>query len=332
MSLSALEIAELAAGSVTGHASIRVDGIAVPSLAGPRHVVFVEDARHLETTLASGAGVVIAGRFAAGASRPAGALVVCDHPRLAFARVGRRLHPPDRPAAGIHPTAVVDPSAVLGAGVSVGPHAVVDADARVGDRAVVGAGVHIGRGVEIGEDSVLKPNVVVYPATIIGARIVVHAGSVLGSDGFGYVRDAGTGRYEQFPQVGRLVIEDDVEIGALCAVDRGALGETRIRRGAKLDNLVHVAHNVSVGENVVLAGQVGIGGSAVVEDDVVVAGQAGIADHALVERGVILGGQCGVPSGDVVRGAGAVFLGSPARPVKQVYKEMAALARLAKKT
>jgi UDP-3-O-[3-hydroxymyristoyl] glucosamine N-acyltransferase len=185
--------------------------------------------------------------------------------------------------------------------------------------------------VDVGEDSIIKPNVVVYPSTTIGARVIVHAGSVLGSDGFGYVRDPATGRYEAFPQVGRLIIEDDVEIGALCTVDRGALGETRIRRGTKLDNQVHLGHNVSVGEDVVMAAQTGVGGSSTIGDQVVVAGQVGIADHVTIEGGAILGAQCGVPTGKVIKGPGVLFWGTPARPIKQVLKELAVLSRLTKK-
>jgi UDP-3-O-[3-hydroxymyristoyl] glucosamine N-acyltransferase len=207
----------------------------------------------------------------------------------------------------------------------------VDAGATIGDRVVVGPGTHVGAGVRIGADSVLRSNVTVYPGAEIGARVVVHAGTVLGSDGFGYVRDEATGAYEAFPQVGRLVVEDDVEFGALCTVDRGALGETRIGAGAKLDNQVHVAHNCRIGRNVVIAAQTGIAGSSVVEDNVVIAGQVGIADHVTIESGAILGAQCGVPTGKVIRGPGMLFWGTPARPIRQVLKELAALARLAKK-
>jgi UDP-3-O-[3-hydroxymyristoyl] glucosamine N-acyltransferase len=159
----------------------------------------------------------------------------------------------------------------------------------------------------------------------------VHAGAVLGSDGFGFVRDEQSGRYAKFPQIGRLEIGDDVEIGANSAVDRGALDATVIGRGTKLDNMVHVGHNVRIGENVVIAAQTGISGSAVIEDGVVVAGQVGIADHVTVESGAILGAQCGVPTGKVIRGKGILFWGTPARPIKQYLKELAVLARLAKK-
>jgi UDP-3-O-[3-hydroxymyristoyl] glucosamine N-acyltransferase len=154
---------------------------------------------------------------------------------------------------------------------------------------------------------------------------------VLGSDGFGYVRDDETGHYEKFPQIGRLEIGDDVEIGANVTIDRGALDATVIGRGVKIDNMVHVGHNVTIGENVVIAAQTGISGSVVIERDVIIAGQVGIADHVRIEEGVILGAQCGVPSNKVIRGKGVVFWGTPARPIREYLKELATLARLAKK-
>jgi UDP-3-O-[3-hydroxymyristoyl] glucosamine N-acyltransferase len=329
MRLTARAVADIAGGSLHGDSGVEVTGIATPGTATASSVIFVEDPKRLPEALASGAGLILAGRFAE--SDGTRALVICDNPRLAFARVGRRLTAPPPPAPGIHATAVVDPSATLGTGVSVGPRAVVDGGAAIGDRVAIGPGTHVGRGVRIGADSVLRSNVTVYPGTEIGARVVVHAGTVLGSDGFGYVRDRDTGAYELFPQVGRLVVEDDVEFGALCSVDRGALGETRIAAGTKLDNHVHVAHNVRIGRNVVIAAQTGIAGSSVIEDDVVVAGQVGIADHVRIESGAILGAQCGVPTGKVIRGPGVLFWGTPARPIRQYLKELAALARLVKK-
>ena len=331
MTLTAREIAEIAGGTALGDAAVAVSSAAPADAAGPGDVIFIEDPKALPAALSSSAGVVIAGAFAAGASRAAGAVVTCEQPRLAFARVIRRLHPPERPAPGVHPSAVVDPSAVLGRDVSIAPHVVVDANVCLGDCVVIGPGVHINAGVVIGDDSDIKSNVTIYSGTSLGARVVVHAGSVLGSDGFGYVRDATTGRYESFPQVGRLVVEDDVEIGAACTIDRGALAETRIARGTKLDNQVHIAHNVSVGEDVVISAQTGVAGSSVIESRAVVAGQVGIADHVRIESGAILGAQCGVPSGKVIRGPGVLFWGTPARPIKQYLKELAILARMAKK-
>ncbi len=190
---------------------------------------------------------------------------------------------------------------------------------------VVGTDVKIGRGCTI------YPQVTIYPGTSIGDRVIVHAGAVLGSDGFGYIRDRATGRYEKFPQVGRLVIEDDVEIGANTTIDRGALDETRIRRGAKVDNLVHVGHNCQIGEDVVIAAQTGLSGSIVIEKGVVLGGQVGIGEHARICEGVMLGGQGGVLPNKVLRGKGVAFWGTPAQPVREYLKQLAMLARLGKK-
>jgi UDP-3-O-[3-hydroxymyristoyl] glucosamine N-acyltransferase len=183
---------------------------------------------------------------------------------------------------------------------------------------------------QIGEDCDLVARVTVYPQTKIGNRVVVHAGVVLGCDGFGFVPDE-AGRFHKFPQIGRLVIGDDVEIGANSTVDRGALDATIIENGVKLDNLVHVGHNVRLGENVVSAAQTGISGSSVVEKNVLIGGQVGIADHVTIEEGAILGAQAGIPSNKVIRGKGVVFWGTPARPIREYLKELAALARLVKK-
>ena len=212
----------------------------------------------------------------------------------------------------------------------VGERAVIGARATIGDGTSIGAGCVVGEDVSIGQQCRIYPNVTIYSGSHLGSRVVVHAGAVLGSDGFGYVRDEKTGRYEQFPQIGRLEIEDDVEIGANATVDRGALEETRIRRGTKIDNLVHVGHNVDVGEDVVIAAQTGISGSSVIEKNVIVGGQVGIADHVTIEQGAILGAQSGIPSSKVIRGSGVVFWGTPARPIRQYLKELAVLARLAK--
>ena len=192
----------------------------------------------------------------------------------------------------------------------------------------------IGAGVRIGTNCHIYPRAVIYPGTTLGDRVVVHAGVVLGADGFGYVRDSTNGAYTQFPQQGTLVIEDDVEIGANSTIDRGALAETRIRRGAKIDNLVHVGHNCDIGEDVILVALAGISGSSSVGKGAVIAGQVGIGDHAHVGEGVILGGQAGVLSGKTVTNEGlkpgTVLWGTPARPLRQVLREIAVLSRMAK--
>ncbi len=189
----------------------------------------------------------------------------------------------------------------------------------------------IGDQVVIGSHCRLDPNVTAYSGTTLGDRVIVKAGAVLGGTGFGYVRDFQTGRYEQSPQIGRLVIEDDVEIGANSTVDRGALDETRISRGTKIDNLVHIGHNVLIGENVVIAAQTGVSGSAVIANNVIIGGQVGIADHVRIEEGAILGAQSGIPTKKVIRGKGVVFWGTPARPIREYLKELAFLSRSAKK-
>jgi UDP-3-O-[3-hydroxymyristoyl] glucosamine N-acyltransferase len=326
------EIAKHIGGWVVG-ADVDVGGIASIESATARDVVFVENGKHLAAALASKAAAVIAGKFADTGQRPVPpkSLVIATQPRLAFARAAELLHPKKRPVAGIHSTAVVHESARLGKGVAIGAHAVVSEDVTIGDHTAIGAGVFLGAGVRLGAGCDIKANVSMYPGTTVGDRVIVHAGAVLGSDGFGFVRDEHSGRYAKFPQIGTLEIGDDVEIGANSSVDRGALDATVIGRGTKLDNLVHVGHNVRIGENVVIAAQTGISGSSVIEDGVVVAGQVGIADHVTVERGAILGAQCGVPTGKVIRGKGILFWGTPARPIKQYLKELAVLARLAKK-
>ena len=231
----------------------------------------------------------------------------------------------------IHPSAIVPASAEIGKNVAIGARAILGEHVKVGDETTIGSGSVIGDAVKIGSHCRLDPNVTIYPGTTLGDRVIVQAGAVLGSEGFGYVRDSQTGRYEQFPQIGRLVIEDDVEIGANSTIDRGALDETRIGRGTKIDNLVHVGHNVHIGQDVVIAAQTGLSGSAVVEDNVIIGGQVGIADHVRIEAGAILGAQSGIPTKKVIRGKGVVFWGTPARPIREYLKELAFLSRSAKK-
>jgi UDP-3-O-[3-hydroxymyristoyl] glucosamine N-acyltransferase len=230
---------------------------------------------------------------------------------------------------------VVGAGVVLGAAVSVGPCAVIGEDARIGAGTRIEAGAVVGEGVTIGKACRIHPRAVLYAGVTLGNRVVVHAGAVLGADGFGYVRDVKTGAYTQFPQKGTLFIEDDVEIGANSTIDRGALEQTRIRRGTKIDNLVHVGHNCDIGEDVILVALTGISGSSTVGRGTVIAGQVGIGDHVHIGPGVILGGQAGVFSGSKLTNEGmkpgTVLYGTPARPLRQVLREQAVLARLAKK-
>jgi UDP-3-O-[3-hydroxymyristoyl] glucosamine N-acyltransferase len=326
------ELAEKLGCHLLGDSSIAVTNVSSPQSATSDSLVFVEDTSHLDGALGSPAAALIVGdfaakNFAAAASKP---FLISPHPRLTFARAAKLLRDRDRNRA-IHPSAVVSASAKLGKNVAIGPRAILGEKVTVDDETTIGPGAVIEDNAVIGNHCRIDANVTIYEGTTIGNRVVVQAGAVLGSEGFGYVRDAQTGRYEQSPQIGRLIIEDDVEIGANSTVDRGALDETRIRRGAKNDNLVHIGHNCQIGENVIIAAQTGLSGSVTIEDDVIMGGQVGIGDHARVEAGAMIGGQGGILPKKILRGKGVVFWGTPARPVREYLRELAFLARSARK-
>jgi UDP-3-O-[3-hydroxymyristoyl] glucosamine N-acyltransferase len=273
--------------------------------AGPDSIVFAQDQASLEKALASSAGLILAPLSAKDGAEER-VLAVKD-PKHAFALCGRWLDGSAR--VFVHSSAVIDAEASVGYGTSVGAGSVIEAGAVVGATCSIGS------------------NVTIYGNTVLGDGVVVQAGAVLGAMGFGYVRGE-DGSYVRFPQQGRLVIEDEVEIGANTTIDRGALGETRIGRGTKIDNQVHIGHNCTIGKNVVMAAQVGISGSCVVEDGAVLAGQVGLGDHVHIGPGVILGGAAGVFPGKHLEGAGQMFMGVPAEPVKDYLKTIARVRRL----
>src|SRR5580704_14174007 len=277
--------------------------------AGASSVVFAMDKETLTKALSSKAGAILANRSLEDADLPLDPRVlwVADA-RYAFAVVGQRMRGRGFDA-GVHPSAIVAQDVKIGVGTRIGP------------------GVVLEHGVVVGSDCNLMARVVVHAGTALGDRVVVQAGAVLGSTGFGYARHKETGEYLLFPQQGRLIVEDGVEIGANTTIDRGALGETRIGRGTKIDNLVHIGHNCVIGKHVVIAAQTGISGSSVVEDGAILGGQVGIGEHATVGAGVILGGGAGVLSGKKMRGPGEVFWGRPARPLKEYLRDLARLKR-----
>lgn len=330
MKRSLQEIAELLQARLVGNGEVEIRGVSSLRSASPGDLVFVEEEKSLSAAIHSQASAVIAGEFASQGSHPKPLLIVAQ-PKLAFSRAARLLSPLAQQKSGVHLSAVVAASAKLAESIVVEAGAVIGENARVGAGTRVGAGSVIGDAVVIGENCQVYPRVVIYPGVIVGDRVIIHSGAVLGSDGFGYVRDQASGRYEKFPQIGKLRIEADVEIGANAAIDRGALEVTRIRRGAKIDNLVHIGHNCDIGEDVVIAAQTGLSGSIVIEKDAVLGGQVGIGEHARIEEGVMIGGQGGVLPNKVLRGKGIVFWGTPAHPVRAYLKQLAALARLAKK-
>jgi len=333
MTLSEL-IAALGGRLAQGDPERLVDGVNSCERAKAFEVAFADSPSAVAAALASDAGIVVLPPGAASEWPHGKCIVESDQPRLWFAKAAKLLAPAET-AGGVHPCAAIGAHVELGAHVAVGAHAVIEQGAVIGEGTRIDAGAVIGAGVRVGADCRIYPRVVIYPGTTLGDRVVAHAGAVLGGDGFGYVRDAKTGAYTQFPQQGTLVIEDDVEIGANSTIDRGALAETRIRRGTKIDNLVHVGHNCDIGEDAILVALTGISGSSTVGKGAILAGQVGIGDHAHVGPGVILGGQSGVFNGKTVSNEGlrpgTVLYGTPARPLKQVLREQAVLARLARR-
>jgi UDP-3-O-[3-hydroxymyristoyl] glucosamine N-acyltransferase len=332
MTRTVRELAQALEARILGDDQAEITGVASLGSAAPGDLVFVEEEKDLQRALASSAAAVIAGDFAEAA--PIGArkpVLVTSSPRLAFARSAKLLGPGMQHQPGVHPSAVVPRSAELGEAVAIAAGVVLEEGVRLGDRTWVGAGSSIAREVVVGADCRIYPHVAIYSNTRIGSRVVVHAGAVLGSDGFGYVRDPRSGEHEKFPQVGRLEIEDDVEIGANSTIDRGALETTRIGRGTKIDNLVHIGHNCQIGEQVIIAAQAGFSGSIEIGDNVIIGGQVGIGEHARIESGVLLGGQSGVLPKKILRGKGVAFWGTPATPLARYLRSLAALAALGRR-
>ncbi len=322
MTCTAREIAQHLGTQLEGDPQARVAGIASPESAGALELIYVASPRHVERAAASAARCVIA---PPDMPLPGKTVLRAANPKLAFARAAELLVPAPRVVQGIHPTAAIAPTARLGPGVAVGPYVVIEDEVLVGAASEIGAFCFLGRSSRLGESCRLHPRVTLYAGARLGHRVVVHAGTVIGSDGFGYV--FGEGKQWKFPQVGTVEIGDDVEIGANTTIDRGALDATRISTGVKIDNLVQVAHNVIIGEHTVIAAQTAIGGSSVVGKNVVLAGQVGIADRCHVEDGAIAGAQAGIITGKTVR-AGQTVWGTPARPLDKFKEQYAWFARL----
>jgi UDP-3-O-[3-hydroxymyristoyl] glucosamine N-acyltransferase len=320
------ELAELCEASLEGDGGLVIRGPASLRAARADQVAFFEP-RHpyVAELLETRAGALVA---RAGQELPRRDLAVlrCAEPMRAFGRIVA-LYAAKRPvlAPGIHPSAVVDPSARLAAGVAVGPLAVVGERADIGERAAIHAHAVVGAGARIGPDTILYPGAVIYDGVELGARCIVHSSAVIGADGYGF--EPTPEGWVKIPQLGTVVVGDDVEIGAACTVDRGRFGPTLIGRGTKLDDQVHVAHNVEIGEHTMLAAQVGIAGSARIGSRVLMGGQVGIGGHTQVGDGARLAGKTG-PFGDVP--AGAELLGYPGLPRREALRQQVLLGRLPK--
>lgn len=326
-------IQKLGGRLIKGSEETEILAVAAVDKASTFDLVFASDEVMVQSALNGNATAVVLGPGAVStqAENSRVEIIESDEPRLWFSRAAKLLVTPQL-ALGVHPSAVIGKQVKFGSNVTISPHAVIGDNASIGAGTRVGSGSVVGVGVTIGSHCRVFPRAVLYPGTTVGDRVIIHAGAVLGADGFGYVRDPATGEYTQFPQQGRLVIEDDVEIGANSTIDRGALEETRVRRGAKIDNLVHIGHNCDIGEDVIIVALTGISGSSTIGRGAVLAGQVGIGDHVSIGPGVVLGGQAGVFTGKTLKSdkAGEVLYGTPARPLRQVLREQAALAKLAK--
>jgi UDP-3-O-[3-hydroxymyristoyl] glucosamine N-acyltransferase len=272
------DLAELVGGRVEGDTdhAMEVDAVRTLEAAGPRDLSFLNHARYREQALASKAGALLVGAAMASGDfqKP---LLIVDDTAYALSLLLNRLHPSEAPVPGVHPTAVLEPGCEIDPSAHIGPYAVIGSGTRIEARAAVHAHVVIGKGCSVGEGTVLHPHAVLYDRTEVGAGSIVHAGVILGADGFGYATHGGV--HHKVPQVGRVVLEKDVEVGANSAIDRATLGETRIGEGTKIDNLVQVGHNVQTGRHCILCGQAGIAGSTQLGNYVVLAGQAGVSGH-----------------------------------------------------
>ncbi len=319
MSFTITEIARHLDGEVVGDSSIVLRGFAPADRAQPGDLTFAENELFFARAEQSAASAIIVDAPVTSQK----ALIRVPSARIAFAKVLPLFYPEPTYVPGIHPTAVVAPSAKVDASAHIGPQCVVGEGASIGPRAVLLAQVYVGPQCVVGEETLLFPHVALYAGTSLGHRVRIHAGTVIGSDGFGYVQDGGIHR--KVPQIGNVIIRDDVEIGANVTVDRGALGPTVIGKGTKIDNLVQIAHNVNIGEHCIVVSQVGISGSTRLGDYVVIAGQAGLAGHLKIGNRVTVAAQSGVmnsiPDGEK-------WFGYPAQPDRQMKRQIIAAQQL----
>lgn len=301
MEVSLDKIAEWVGGKIVGDPHLRIGGIASIEEAKPGEITFLANPKYASKAMQTRASAILVRAKIDGVSC---ALLVVEDPYFAFTRLLSRFHPPRRYPAEVDPRAAIGKEVLLGTGVSIGPFVTVEDRARIGDRVRLGAGVFVGEGSEIGEDSLIYPNVTLREGVKIGKRVIIHSGTVIGSDGFGFAPHQG--KYHKIPQVGGVIIEDDVELGANVTVDRATLGNTIIGAGTKVDNLVQIGHNVTVGADSILVAQVGISGSAKIGRHVTLAGQVGVAGHLMIGDNVVVGGKSGVtkdiPAGENVSG------------------------------
>jgi UDP-3-O-[3-hydroxymyristoyl] glucosamine N-acyltransferase len=322
MKMTARELVTAIGAILEGDGSIELMGVAAPERAASGDLIFVDSVKHAVRAEVSAAKCVV---LPAGLAVNGKTVLRVGNAKLAFAKAAAILREASIIANGVHSTAVIAALAKISSTASIGPYAVIGEDAHIGENTQIGAHCVIGAGSWIGDDCRIHPRVTMYANMRVGNRVEIHAGAVLGADGFGYAY--GEGRHWKFPQAGIIEIGDDVEIGANATIDRGSLGDTRIAEGVKLDNLVHVGHNVQIGAHTVVAAQTGISGSSVLGHHVIVGGQVGIADHCTLEDHSIAGAQAGIATGKTIR-SGQVVWGTPARPLDKFKEQYVYFARL----
>ena len=321
--LTLAELALAVGGELNGPGDRVVRGVAPLDSAGPDELSFVANPRYLPYLHGTKAGAVLVAAPMAGRVPDGIATVVVKDPHLALYQILPRLYPRAPRTPEIHPTAVVDPTAKIGQWVSVGAFAVIEAEATLEDGCTIGAHAVVGRGARVGEGSVIHAQATLYPNVVVGRRCVVHSGARVGKEGFGFVWHEGGHR--RVEQVGGCVLEDEVEIGCNSTVDRGSIGDTVVGAGTKIDNLVHLGHNVRTGRHVILISQVGVSGSTTIGDGAVLAGQVGVGGHLEIGAGARVGGQAGVTA-DIP--PGATYSGYPARPHREAMRAQGAVFRL----
>lgn len=311
------EIANFVNGKLIGDGEVEISGVASLQKAQKGEISFVEDANAItDKENISASCLLVPIDFG---EKLSVSTIQIKKPKLAFAKVAEILHPRKIRAPEIHKLAIVSESAEIGRNVFIGAFCDIGNNTKIGSGSQISSGTKIGEDVRIGRNCMFHPNVIVEDGSSIGDNVILHSGVVIGADGFGFVRDGD--KHIKFPQIGTIVIEDDVEIGANSCVDRGALGQTRIGKGTKIDNLVQVAHNVNIGERVVIAAQTGISGSVTIEDDCVIAGQVGFADHTTIKSGAVIGAKSAVFPGKIVRKG--IWCGIPVQPLEDYKRQNA---------
>lgn len=316
------DIARLIEGTIIGDKALMIDTLSPIDDIKAGSLVFADGTDHLKQAEVSDAAAVLVANHVTELNKP---LIQVKDPFQAFIKLLKHFYPSPKPKPGVHPTAVIAGDVAVGKGVSIGPYVTIESGSSIGDNVVIKSHVHIGNHVKLGTNTTLHPHVTIYDYSDIGNNVSIHASSVIGSDGFGYTPVSG--QHVKIPHVGRVIVEDDVEIGASTIIDRATIGETIIGKGTKIDNLVQIAHSVKLGEHNILCGFTGIAGSTQSGHHVIFAAGVGVSDHVKIDDEVILGARAGVPPKKHLK-KGLIYLGTPARPREKAIEHEMSTTRI----